>query len=248
MLSLALPRLFHLTKMKTMTYKLFIILSLLISVASASQRQAINAKRFEALSGVREGDNASNKDGKSFWDNKYNDTKYVFGKKPAKFLAQNFDYIPNEGKVLDMGMGEGRNAVFLARKGYKVTGIDISSVAVKKAKMLAEEYGVRINTIVASMNKYKIPDGSFDAIICFYYVDRELHNKMLSWLRPGGVLIYESHTDLQKTVKGNERYDEAYLLQPSELLTMFKGMRILKYEEPLHTGEFTASIILKKPE
>lgn len=216
--------------------------------ASANQRQAINAKRYEALSGIRETDATTNKDGKVFWDSKYSDTKYVFGKKPAKFLSLNYDYIPPESKVLDMGMGEGRNAVFMARKGYKVTGIDISSVAVKKAKMLADEYGVRINTIVASMNKYKVQAGSFDAIICFYYVDRKLHERMLSWLRPGGILIYESHTDLQKTVKGNERYDEEYLLRPSELLTMFKGMKILKYEEPIHSGEFTASIILKKPE
>lgn len=229
-------------------FKSFVIF-LLVSPVWANQRQAINAKRYEALSGIRETEAATtNKDGKVFWDSKYSDSKYVFGKKPAKFLAQNYEYIPNESKVLDMGMGEGRNAVFLARKGYKVTGIDISSVAVKKAKMLADEYGVRINTVVASMNKYKIPNGSFDAIICFYYVDRQLHERMLAWLKPGGILIYESHTDLQKTVKGNERYDQEYLLRPTELLTMFKGMRILKYEEPLHTGEFTASIILKKPE
>lgn len=228
--------------------KPFFILLICMSSAFANQRQAINAKRYEALSGIRETEANSNKDGKGFWDSKYSDTKYVFGKKPAKFLAQNYDYIPAEAKVLDMGMGEGRNAVFLARKGYKVTGVDISSVAVKKSKMLADEYGVRINTIVASMNKYKISDGAYDAIICFYYVDRKLHERMLSWLKPGGILIYESHTDLQTKVKGSERYDQEYLLRPSELLTMFKGMRILKYEEPLHTGEFTASIILKKSE
>lgn len=227
-------------------FKSFFILLICMSSAFANQRQAINAKRYEALSGIRETEASSNKDGKGFWDSKYSDTKYVFGKKPAKFLAQNYDYIPPEAKVLDMGMGEGRNAVFLARKGYKVTGVDISSVAVKKSKMLADEYGVRINTIVASMNKYKISDGAYDAIICFYYVDRKLHERMLSWLKPGGILIYESHTDLQTTVKGSERYDQEYLLRPSELLTMFKGMKILKYEEPLHTGEFTASIILKK--
>ncbi len=226
----------------------FIFLNLFLISAQANQRQAINAKRYEALSGVREIDGANSKDRKVFWDSKYSDAKYVFGKKPAKFLALNYDYIPPESKVLDMGMGEGRNAVFMARKGYKVTGIDISSVAVKKAKMLANEYGVRINTIVASMTKYKIPESSYDAIICFYYVDRKLHEKMLSWLKPGGILIYESHTDLQKTVKGNERYDEEYLLRQGEVLTMFKGMKVLKYEEPLHTGEFTASIILKKAE
>jgi len=145
-----------------------------------------------------------------------------------------------------MGMGEGRNAVFLARKSYKVTGIDISSVAVKKARKLAKEFGVRINTVVASMEKYKIAKGSYDAVICFYYVDRDLHEKMLSWLRPGGILIYESHTENQLTVRGSENYDRRYLLNKSELLTMFPTMHVLKYEEPLHFEEYTASIILKK--
>lgn len=210
---------------------------------SAHARDPIPGTRFQQLSGIK-----VSQDSKTQWDQRYSRPAFIFGKSPAQFLAENYQYIPFEGTVLDMGMGEGRNAVFLAQKGYKVTGVDISSVAVKKSYLLAQEFGVKIKGVVASLKEYKIPPASFDAIICFYYVDRELHNKMLSWLRPGGVLIYESHTDLQKTVKGNERYDEAYLLRASELLTMFKGMKILKYEEPLHTGEFTASIILKKPE
>jgi hypothetical protein len=73
---------------------------------------------------------------------------------------------------------------------------------------------------------------------------------MVEWLKPGGILIYESHTDNQRKVKGNENYDKRYLLREAELLTMFPGMRVLKYEEPIHLGNYTTSIILqkKKPE
>lgn len=226
--------------MTKVTLLIFLFISL---TASAQDRKRVSSNRYELLSGVRK-----SKDVKEFWDKKYSDETYVFGKAPAKFLSKNFGYIPKRAKVLDMGMGEGRNAVFLARKGYKVTGIDISSVAVKKALLLAKEFGVRISTIVASMKKYKIPKGSFDAIICFYYVDRTLHDKMVEWLKPGGLLIYESHTDLQRKIEGNEHYDKRYLLRPGELLTMFPGMKILKYEEPLHLEEYTTSIILQKPE
>ena len=129
---------------------------------SAFPREAVSRKRYELLSGVRK---TTKKDSKAFWDQKYANTKYVFGKKPAKFLAKNYDYIPPGSQVLDMGMGEGRNAVFLARKGYKVTGIDISSVAVKKSRALAREFGVRINGIVASLEKYNFPANSLDAIV-----------------------------------------------------------------------------------
>jgi 2-polyprenyl-3-methyl-5-hydroxy-6-metoxy-1,4-benzoquinol methylase len=220
------------------TLSLFIISTQLLWADSRNL-----SRRYELLSGVRK-----TKDSKTFWDKKYSNTsKYVFGKKPAKFLASNYDFIPSGARVLDVGMGEGRNAVFLARKGYKVLGVDISSVAVRKARRLAQEFGVRIDTVVSSMQTYQPKDGKFDAIICFYYVDRELNKRLSKWLKPGGVLIYESHTDHQRKVKGSELYERKYLLRPSELLKMFPGFRILKYEEPLHIGEYTASIILQKP-
>ena len=101
---------------------------------------------------------------------------------------------------------------------------------------------------VDKFEKYKFKANSMDAIICFYYVDRNLHRRMLSWLKPGGILIYESHTDYQKNVKGSEHYSKEYLLRPTELLGMFKKIRVLKYEEPMHLKNYTASIIIRKPD
>lgn len=222
--------------------KVVLLATLLFISNNIFARQNIDAKRFEHLSGIRKAN-----DPKVYWDKKYAQDSYIFGKTPAKFLSTNYHFIPSEAKVLDVGMGEGRNAVFLARKGYTVVGVDISAVAVRKAKKLADEFGVRINTIVSPMQKFNPGKESYDAIICFYYVDRNLNKKLLEWLKPGGILIYESHSDLQKTIPGNENYDEAYLLRPGELLSMWKGMKILKYEEPIHQGEYTASVILQKP-
>jgi tellurite methyltransferase len=196
--------------------------------------------KFEILTG-----DSRSLDDKLFWDKKYSDKSYVFGKVPAKFLAENYSFIPNGSRILDVGMGEGRNAVFLARKGHHVTGVDISSVAIRKAQMLAKEVGVRIETVTSPIESYRAPKELFDVVICFYYVDRKLNEKLLSFLRPGGILIYEAHTDLQKTIKGNEKYEKQYLLRPQELLTMFKRGKVLKYEEPMHTGEYTATIIFK---
>jgi tellurite methyltransferase len=226
-------------------YKLSLFLLLTSLSLFAQDRGSQSGGRFELLSGTKKG-----KEIKTYWDKKYNNDEYVFGKTPAKFLSLNYNYIPAGSRVLDMGMGEGRNAVFLARKGYKVTGVDISSVAVKKARLLAREFGVRINTVVASLNNHRISKNTLDAVVCFYYVDRSLNKRMVEWLKPGGILIYESHTDNQRKVKGNESYDKRYLLREGELLSMFPGMRVLKYEEPTHLGNFTTSIILqkKKPE
>jgi len=204
-------------------------------------RDPISGNRYQQLSGVK-----IQGDAKDQWDKRYSRPSFVFGKSPVRFLAENYQYIPFEGTVLDMGMGEGRNAVFLAQKGYRVTGIDISSVAVKKAYMLAEEFGVKFKGVVASLNEYKIAPASFDAIICFYYVDRSLIEKMKTWLKPGGILIYEAYTVREMRTKKAPEYNPEYYLKEQELLNLFSGMRVLKYEEPLHEKEFRSSIILMK--
>ncbi len=217
----------------------FLISFLLLSLLTISAQEN---DRYEMLSGVKKSSAL-----KGHWDKKFSDKNYLYGKKPAKFLEENYHYIPEGARVLDVAMSEGRNGVFLARKGYKVVGVDISSVALEKSKELAREYKVEIETVLSPMEKYEPGTESFDAIICYYYIDKKLNKKFFDWLKPGGILFYESHTTRQRKVKGHEKYELSYLLQPAELLTMFPEFRVLKYEEPLHVGEFTSSIILQKP-
>jgi tellurite methyltransferase len=219
----------------------YFFLFLILTQLGWAARDPISGSRFQHLSGVK-----TSHDSKTQWDEKYSRPTFIFGKSPVQFLAENYQYIPYEGSVLDMGMGEGRNAVFLAQKGYKVTGVDISSVAVKKAYLLSQEFGVKIKGVVASLSDYKIAPGSFDAIICFYYVDRSLVEKIKSWLKPGGILIYEAHTTRELKRTKREAADESTYLKEQELLRLFPGMRVLKYEEPLHEKEFRSSIILRK--
>ena len=217
------------------------ILSILLLLSfQAWSRDPISGTRFQQLTGVK-----VSQDSKTQWDQRYSRPTFIFGKTPAKFLAENYQFIPYGATVLDMGMGEGRNAVFLAQKGYKVTGIDISSVAVKKAHFLAQEFGVKIKGVVASLEQYKIPPNSYDAIICFYYVDHSLIEKMRSWLKPGGILIYEAFTLREKVTKNSSDAEDTFLKE-TELLRMFGPLRVLKYEEPLHEKEFRSSIILRK--
>ncbi|MEX0798821.1 MAG: class I SAM-dependent methyltransferase [Bacteriovoracaceae bacterium] len=222
--------------------KVALLMTLFFSLV-CSGKSSYSAKRLNQLSGEK----SSKFDTKSSWDLAYSRPSFIFGKSPAKFLAENFDFLAPNSNVLDMGMGEGRNAVFLAQKGHKVTGIDISSVAIKKAHMLAKEFGVKVKGVVASLEKYSIPENSFDAIICFYYVDRKLAAKIKKWLKPGGVLVYEAYTEKQKNKKNHQKYSEDQYLRPGELLEMFKGMKLLKYEEPLHESVFRASVIFQKP-
>ncbi|MDA8621947.1 methyltransferase domain-containing protein [Psychrosphaera sp.] len=87
------------------------------------------------------------------WDNEYDTDEYVYGKLPNDFLKSHYNSIP-KGKVLLLAEGEGRNAVFLAKLGYSVTAVDISSVGLKKAEKLAKENNVIIETICADLEVF----------------------------------------------------------------------------------------------
>ena len=140
-------------------------------------------------------------------------------------------------------MGEGRNAVFLATKGHKVIGIDISSVAVDKANALAREFSTEIKGVVGSLDNYPIKNNSFDVILSFYYVDRKLIKKMKKWLKPGGLIFYEAHT-LDKLKEG-KFINKNYLVQKREVLNFFKDMKVIKFQEP-DDGSYRSSVIVKK--
>ncbi len=70
--------------------------------------------------------------------------------------------------------------------------------------------------------------------------------KIKTWLKPGGILIYEAYTLRERNKKKRDPLDEETYLKEQELLKLFPGMRVLKYEEPLHEKEFRSSIILRK--
>jgi hypothetical protein len=69
---------------------------------------------------------------------------------------------------------------------------------------------------------------------------------MKSWLKPGGILMYEAYTVREMRTKKAPEYNPEYYLKEQELLHLFSGMRVLKYEEPMHEKEFRSSIILQK--
>jgi SAM-dependent methyltransferase len=179
------------------------------------------------------------------WDNKYATEQYLFGREAIPFLQDHVDLLP-KGPVLDLAMGEGRNGVFLAVKGYRVTGVDISEEGLKKAQTLAAERGVTIKTIVADLETYDIPPNTFDVIICTYYLQRDLFPKITEALKPGGIALIETYT--MGHVQYQPQVNKAYLLKPNELVAMLPGLRVLRYQE-VETGHAAfASILAQKPQ
>ena len=164
------------------------------------------------------------------WDERFRGKGFAFGKEPNPFLKKHIHLLP-KGKTLDIASGEGRNAVFLARQGFDVDAVDISEVGLKKAKKLAGEIGVKIDTTYADLNTYQIEKEKYDLIANFYFLRRGLIPKIKKGLKKGGWVIFETYTLEQKNVGTEGPKDPKYFLKPNELLRLFKGFHILHYRE-----------------
>ncbi|MBU2877683.1 SAM-dependent methyltransferase [Aliiglaciecola lipolytica] len=135
------------------------------------------------------------------WDERYADKDYAYGKEPNTFLAENYQAIP-QGRVLSLAEGEGRNAVFLAQKGYSVTAVDGSEVGLKKAEMLAKEKGVEIELIHADLAEFDIGEDIWDGIISIFCplpteLRSQVYKSAVNGLKAGGVFLLEAYTPEQ---------------------------------------------------
>jgi tellurite methyltransferase len=149
---------------------------------------------------------------------------------PAPFLVENIDLLP-VGRALDVAMGNGRNAIYLAQAGFTVEGIDNSPEAIESARKAAKEAGVAITAQIADLEggDYLIEKSAYNVIICFNYLHRPLIPQIKEGLRPGGVVVYETFT-VDQVPFGHPRNPD-YLLKYNELLEMFRDFRCLRYHE-----------------
>ena len=138
---------------------------------------------------------------KEFWNERYSDQEYAYGKEPNQFFKRALDRI-NPGKLLLPAEGEGRNAVYAARLGWEVFAFDYSEEAKQKALTLAQENNVNIHYEVSSAEKMNLPEGEFDAAaLVFVHFPNEIFEPFLknviNSLKSGGILIIEGYSDKQ---------------------------------------------------
>ncbi len=191
------------------------------------------------------GDDAENE--RSRWDTIFNTATYVYGTEPDSFLKEHVGLLPL-GRVLDLASAEGRNSVFLAKKGFQVTGVDYSEVALAKARRLAHANRVTIRTVNADLTDYTIKPESYDVILNIDFLQRSLISQIKRGLRHGGVVLYEGETEDQlKNEVGKAVTHRDKLLKKGELRELFKEFQILVYQETNNGREANAYLIAKKP-
>lgn len=141
------------------------------------------------------------------WDQRYSEDGFAYGTIPNDFIKAEYSYIPEGGKVLCLAEGEGRNAVFLAKQGYQVTAVDQSAVGLEKAQRLADENGVKIETVVANLADYDLGSETWDGIVSISAhipeaLRKSVHKKAVRSLKIGGVFILEAYTERHHEIGG----------------------------------------------
>ncbi|OQW49400.1 MAG: hypothetical protein A4S09_11980 [Proteobacteria bacterium SG_bin7] len=185
----------------------------------------------------------------SYWDNFYSEQPFKSGKGPLQFLVEMTPRL-QKGKTLDVGMGEGANAVFLAQKGFQVKGFDISPVAIERANKLAKETGVSAEFKSADLDLYLLGLMEFDTIIMTYFKPTlpRYYSELVRSLKQGGtILIHSYSTEEQKEVLGHEDAYKNFYYRSNEIIQNLKGMRFLYYNETTIDNKHVVQCLAQKP-
>lgn len=136
----------------------------------------------------------------AFWNKRYASNDYLYGTEPNSFLAEQYSIL--RGPVLSLSEGEGRNAVFLASHGLEVVCVDISAVALEKAKKLAKSRGVGIATMVCDLETFEPEEDHFRSVVSISaHLPSKVRNRLYPLversLRPAGTIILEAYSENQ---------------------------------------------------
>lgn len=172
-----------------------------------------------------------------FWDDRFSETGYAYGTEPNDFLREHAHHIP-QGEVLCLAEGEGRNAAFLAKRGYRVHAVDLSAVGLEKAKQLAQSQGVTITTEVADLSTRQLERGKWQGIVSIWAhlpsaLRASLHRQVAEALAPGGVFILEAYTprQLQMPGRGGPKEQPDMFMPLESLREELRGLDLLLAQE-----------------
>jgi tellurite methyltransferase len=170
----------------------------------------------------------------NLYEERYNRPEYYWGKNPSATCFRVLQLLPPDRplKLLDIGCGEGRNAVFFARNGYQVTAFDASPNGVEKARQLASEAGVTIEAFVANINDFQL-DRPFDVLFStgvLQYIPPERRKDLFVNYRkytiPGGLNVFSVFVRKPFIAKAPDAEKTAYKWISGELLTYYHDWKI----------------------
>lgn len=168
------------------------------------------------------------------WDDRYSGSELVWTAEPNRFLVDEVaDLAP--GRALDVACGEGRNAVWLATRGWQVTGVDFSAVGLDKARRLAENRGVVVDWVTADVTWHEPPASAFDLVVVLYlHLPSADMTAALAHatdaLALGGTLLVIGHDSTNLTDGYGGPQDSDVLYGPDEIVAALGDLTIRRAE------------------
>jgi tellurite methyltransferase len=148
---------------------------------------------------------------------------------PAEALTALDEILPRAGRALDVAGGSGRNAVWLARRGLQVTLVDVSAVALARARAAAEAAGVRLDLLEADLDEQPLPAGPFDLVVCFDFLCRPLLSALPAVMAAGALLVCRLAT--RSNLARHPHPSARFLLEDGELPSLVPGLEILRHDQ-----------------
>lgn len=166
-----------------------------------------------------------------FWNQRYAAEGLAYGEAPNEFLVSVADRLPRKGKAIDIGAGEGRNAIHLASLGLDVMAMDQSEVGMRKAMERAKGLGLALRTSVADLQDFDAGAGTLDVVTSFFVhlpsaLRALVHGRVREWLKPGGVFVLEAYAPEQLARNTGGPKDPARLASLETIVGELKGLTI----------------------
>jgi len=172
---------------------------------------------------------------RQFWDERYREEAWAYGCAPNDFLRQQAEGLPR-GDALCLAEGQGRNGVYLAELGHRVTIQDLSPVGLECARQLASQRGVNIRCLCCDLSNFEPEPESMDLVVAIWMhlppaLRATVHQRALRALRPGGMLILEAYTPRQLGLGSGGPPTAELLIEPDQLRQEWPGLEWLALEE-----------------
>ena len=179
------------------------------------------------------------------WDERYRSSELVWSAGPNRFVESELVGLP-AGRAVDLAAGEGRNAVWLAQRGWQVDALDFSAVALAKADRLAAERGVRVHTVCMDLTAWSAPEGAYDLALLAYLqlpwpqMEQVLQSAATA-VRTGGTLFLVGHDATNLACGHGGPQDPGVLYTAEQVAEVWRPhARIVKaeaVERPVETAE-----------
>lgn len=169
---------------------------------------------------------------RDIWNERYRERGALWGVGPNQFVVDRLAGAA-PGRVLDLGAGQGRNAIWLAQQGHRVTAVDVSDVAMTQGRQIAAQAGVAVDFIAADLETWEPAPEEFDLVLLAYLqapapARRALHAKATRALAPDGkVLVVAHHVDNLKHGLGGPPMEEV-LFEEEGLASDFAELKVIE--------------------